>query len=48
MLLEIVSNMEYAQMMIFALLCGALYGIGFYLIGMIVVWLMEILLKERD
>lgn len=48
MLLEIVSNMEYAQMMLFALACGALYGIGFYAIGMIVVWLMEILLKEKD
>lgn len=48
MLLEMVSNMEYAQMMIFALFCGALYGIGFYAVGMIVVWLIEILLKEKD
>jgi len=48
MLLEMVSSMEYAQMIIFALACGALYGIGFYFIGMITVWLMDILLKERD
>jgi len=48
MLLEMVSSMEYAQMIIFALGCGALYGIGFYLIGMITVWMMEILLKDKD
>ena len=47
MLLEMVSNMEYAQMILFALGCGSLYGIGFYFIGMIVTWLMDIFLKER-
>ena len=47
-MLQIVSSLEYAQMMVFALACGAFYGIGFYLIGMICTWIMEILLKERD
>jgi len=47
-MMNLVSNMEYAEMMLFALACGALYGIGFYFIGMILVWLMEILLKDKE
>ena len=47
-MLQIVSNVEYAQMMVLALACGAVYGIGFYVIGMICTWVMEILLKEKD
>jgi hypothetical protein len=47
-MLNLVISLDYAQMMLFALFCGSLYGIGFYLIGMIVTWLMDIILKERD